>query len=127
MAGDPEPAPEPNAPGFATTPFRYGIFVGLIALGFLAYGGMLLLPRLFESAAPTTDVPVMADPSPAFLPPPQPRCRHGAGACDWAGLQSPRPGCHNGVGMCYWGGLQSPQLRCHFGVGTCEWARKSPN
>jgi hypothetical protein len=143
MSGDLEPPPEPNPPKFATAQFRYGIFVSLIALGFLAYGDT---PRLFESAAPTTDVPVMRDPSPAGLPSPQPRCRYGFGACDWAALQSPRPRCHDGVGACDWAGLQppqprchdgggacdsaglqSPQPRCHYGVGTCDWARKWPN
>jgi hypothetical protein len=131
MSEDSGPPPEPDAPKFATAEFRYGIFVSLI-VGCLVYGGTLLLPRLFKSAPPTTDAPApaMGDVSPAGPASPQPRCRYGLGACDWAGLHLPRPPCHGGVGACDWAGLQSPQPpqpHCHYGVGRCDWAKKSPN
>ena len=143
MSQDSEPPPDPNATEVVTARIQYAALVVLI-VGILAYGGSLLLPRLFKSGAPPPDTPVAAEPSPAAAPPQQPRCRHGFGDCDWAGLHSSQPGCHNGVGACDWAGLHSPpprcqaggagcdsaalqpaQPRCRYGVGTCGWGKKS--
>jgi hypothetical protein len=126
MSGDLGPSPDTTAPEFEASRFQYGALV-LLVVAILAYGGSLLLPKLFKSAASTTDAAVTGETSPAALPPPQPRCHLGFGACDWAGLHSPRPRCHNGVGACDWTGLNSPPPRCHYGVGACDWGRTSPN
>jgi hypothetical protein len=141
MSEDFEPPLETHAPEFATAWIQYAALVVLI-VAILAYGGSLLWPRLFKSSAPTTDTPVASEPAPAVVPPPQPRCRHGFGDCDWAGLHSPQPHCHNGVGACDWAKLHSPprcqnggagcdsaalqpaQPRCRYGVGACDWGRK---
>jgi hypothetical protein len=129
-----------------------GIFVSLCVFGYLAYRGTLL-PGLFKHAASPSEVAVAPDPTPAAtpapsataapaaIPAPQPGCRLGTGACDWAGLQSSHPSCYHGVGSCDWGGLRSqplpadvetvahdsaalpspkPQPSCHYGAESCD-------
>src|ERR1700761_5623874 len=109
-SGDQQPV-EPDPYEFtATAEFRYGIFLVLLVVGVLAYGATWV-PRLFRSAAPSSEASV-APPAPApvevppahEVPPAPSSCFLGVGAgCDWAGLRTPRPGCYHGVGKCHWG------------------------
>jgi hypothetical protein len=131
--------PEQNF--FPTVRTWAGIATLVVVLCVLVYGGTSL-SRLFAGTAPITDATPRPDPSSAVTPP-QPGCRHGTGACDWARLRLPRPPCQYGAGACDWSGQRSPrstcreggtcdtaatpppQPGCHYGTGRCDWAGTS--
>jgi hypothetical protein len=131
-SGDQQPV-EPDPYEFtATAEFRYSIFLVLLLVGVLAYGATWV-PRLFKSAAPSSEASVAPAPQPAEIPPgpavlPAPSgCHLGVGAgCDWAGLLTPRPGCYHGVGKCGWGGFRSTPSGDKVAVQSTPQSSASP-